>query len=188
MAWITRAGTAGLGGVVVPVVRVIVAGVVGFPESPPVQPREPAARVRAVASVPRLRASPTARPVPPPTPPATPAIPAAAPGTPVPVVATPITASVGSCSAALEYLAGHQAPGFVAVCAPGSALGHYGYTCWNTAPYCPNGGRVIHIACPEPFVYMNEAHNSWTLTGTGSGIDPFGQGDPAQQAACNQLR
>ena len=35
---------------------------------------------------------------------------------------------------------------------------------------------------------MNEAHNSWTLTGTGSGIDPFGQGDPAQQAACNRMR
>jgi hypothetical protein len=31
---------------------------------------------------------------------------------------------------------------------------------------------------------MNEAHNSWTLTGHGSGIDPYGQGTAADHAAC----
>lgn len=93
-----------------------------------------------------------------------------------------------SCASALAYLAAHQAPGFVDVCAPGSALGHYGFTCSNVAPHCPNGARVIHIACPAPFVYKNEAHNSWTLTGGATGIDPFGQGSPTEQASCSSLR
>jgi hypothetical protein len=46
----------------------------------------------------------------------------------------------------------------------------------------------VHIACPAPFVYMNEAHNSWVLTGQGRGIDPFGQGTPAQRAGCASHR
>jgi hypothetical protein len=105
-----------------------------------------------------------------------------------PAPATPPPPSpVGSCAEALAYLAAHQAPGFVATCAPGSALGHYGFACWNRAP-CPDGGRAVHIACPLPFVYMNEAHNTWTLLGQGSGIDPYGQGDPAEQAYCDRFR
>ena len=63
-----------------------------------------------------------------------------------------------------------------------------GFTCWNVAPQCGEGGRVIHIACPAPFVYQNEAHNSWALIGQRSGIDPYGQGSPAEQASCDRFR
>jgi hypothetical protein len=111
-------------------------------------------------------------------PPTTIASPPPAPAAPPPV---------GNCAAALAYLAAHQAPGFVATCAPGSALGHYGFACWNRGP-CPDGQRIVHIACPLPFVYMNEAHNTWTLLGVGSGIDPYGQGGTAEQAYCDRLR
>jgi hypothetical protein len=88
-----------------------------------------------------------------------------------------------TCADALAYLAAHQAPGFVDSCADGSALGHLGYTCADVAGRC-EGQRFIRIACPAPFVYMNEAHNSWVLTGTGSGVDPYGPGTAAEQAAC----
>lgn len=91
------------------------------------------------------------------------------------------------CADALAYLSAHQAPGFVDVCGPGTASGHYGFTCWNVAGRCPNGAKVIRIACPAPFVYMNEAHNSWSLVGRGSGIDPYGQGTSAEQAFCDRL-
>ena len=100
----------------------------------------------------------------------------------------PPPAVTTDCADALAYLAAHQAPGFVDVCGAGSALGHDGYTCWNTAGVCPDGGKVIHIACPAPFVYMNEAHNSWSLQGLRRGIDPYGQGSPAERAYCNQFR
>jgi hypothetical protein len=110
-----------------------------------------------------------------------------------PAVAAPVTPAAApavttDCADALAHLAAHQAPGFTARCGPGIALGHYGFTCWNRAPHCPDGGRVIHIACPAPFVYMNEAHNSWALTGSRTGIDPYGQGTAAEQAYCNRLR
>jgi hypothetical protein len=32
------------------------------------------------------------------------------------------------------------------------------------------------------------AHTSWTLIGARSGIDPHGQGNPAEQAFCKGLR
>jgi hypothetical protein len=88
-----------------------------------------------------------------------------------------------SCADALAYLATHQAPGFVDTCGDGSAQGHLGYTCADTPGRCEKQ-RFIRIACPAPFVYMNEAHNSWVLIGARSGIDPFGQGSAAEQAAC----
>jgi hypothetical protein len=114
--------------------------------------------------------------------------PAVAPA-PAPAPASaPAPAVTTDCTAALAYLTTHQAPGFVSTCGPGTALGHYGFTCWNRAPHCPDGGRIIHIACPAPFVYMNEAHNSWALTGTRTGIDPYGQGSPTEQAYCDRLR
>ena len=100
----------------------------------------------------------------------------------------PPPAVTTSCADALAYLASHQAPGFVDVCETGSALGRYGYTCWNVPGRCPDGAKVIHIACPAPFVYMNEAHNSWSLQGARSGIDPYGQGSAAEQAFCDRLR
>ena len=69
-----------------------------------------------------------------------------------------------------------------------SPIGHYGHTCWNVAGVCPDGAKFIHIACPAPFVYMNEAHNSWTLIGEGSGFDTYGQGNPAERAFCDRHR
>jgi hypothetical protein len=109
----------------------------------------------------------TTTPAPPPTPPAT---------QPAPVVST-------TCADALAYLAANQAPGFTDLCADGSAFGHLGVTCVNHPGMCP-GERIVHIACPAPFVYMNEAHNSWVLIGARTGIDPYGQGSDAQRAAC----
>jgi hypothetical protein len=106
---------------------------------------------------------------------------------PVPATGAPPPAAAPappmSCVDALAYLAAHQAPGFTDSCADGSAFGHLGVTCVNQPGMC-EGRRVIRIACPAPFVYMNEAHNSWTLTGQGSGIDPYGQGSAADRAAC----
>jgi len=121
-----------------------------------------------------------------PTVPTTVAAPPPPPPPPPPPTAT-IPAPTGDCAAALAYLAAHQAPGFVATCGAGTAFGHYGIACWNSV-YCPDGRKIIHIACPLPFVYMNEAHNSWTLIGAGTGIDPQGQGSPAEQAYCDRLR
>jgi hypothetical protein len=101
--------------------------------------------------------------------------------------AAPPPAFTTGCGDALAFLASHQAPGFVDTCAPGSALGHYGYTCATVPGRC-DGVRIIHIACPAPFVFMNEAHNSWAVIGQGSGIDPYGQGSAAEQTACNRYR
>jgi hypothetical protein len=38
-----------------------------------------------------------------------------------------------------------------------------------------------------PFVYKNEAYNSW-LTNFNQPYDPYGQGTPAEQAFCNNYR
>ena len=105
-----------------------------------------------------------------------------------PSVASAVPAVTTTCADALGYLAVHAAPGFAASCEPGNSMGRFGYTCWNVAPQCGDGGRVIHIACPAPFVYQNEAHNSWALLGQRSGIDPYGQGSPAEQAFCDRYR
>ncbi len=119
------------------------------------------------------------------------------PATTEPIVSSPPAAATAtstapavttSCADALSYLAAHAAPGFLASCDPGNSLGRYGYTCWNVAPECGDGGRVIHIACPAPFVYENEAHNSWALIGQGARIDPYGQGSLAERAFCDRLR
>jgi len=111
--------------------------------------------------------------------------------TPAPPVATaaPVRrpAVPGSCAEALAYLAAHQAPGFTDSCADGSAFGHLGVTCVNQPGMC-EGQRYVHIACPAPFVYMNEAHNSWTLIGARTGIDPYGQGTDAERTACASHR
>jgi hypothetical protein len=76
------------------------------------------------------------------------------------------------CAAALAYLSAHAAPGFTFEC-PGYAEGRQAMTCVNHAPECA-GRKIIAIAVPCAAAYMNEAHNSWVLTGTGSGIDPYG--------------
>ena len=92
-----------------------------------------------------------------------------------------------SCADALAYLAAHQAPGYTDECGDGTAFGHLGVTCVNQPGMC-EGERLIHIACPAPFVFMNEAHNSWVLIGQRAGIDPYGQGSAAERAACDQHR
>lgn len=129
-------------------------------------------------TVPTTTTSTTTAPIP-----SSPPAPAPVVAPPPPVVAASAPAVATSCADALAYLAAHQAPGFSDSCADGSAFGHLGVTCVNQPGMC-EGRRYIHIACPAPFVYMNEAHNSWTLIGQGSGIDPYGQGGAADRAAC----
>jgi hypothetical protein len=107
---------------------------------------------------------------------------------PVPVVASPVPVVTTTCGDAIAYLLAHQAPGFSASCGAGSAFGRLGVTCWNIATMCPDGAKIIHIACPAPFVYMNEAHNSWTIVGEGAGIDPYGQGSSAERSYCADFR
>jgi len=90
----------------------------------------------------------------------------------VPSKATPATATSG-CAAALTYLASHSAPGFSFEC-PGYALGHQAMTCINVPGTCPNAKLiVIAVACQAS--WMNEASNSWVLSGLASRpIDPYG--------------
>jgi len=96
-------------------------------------------------------------------------------------------ASTPGCTAALAYLQAYAAPGFALDC-PGYALGHEAMTCLHGTPQypdaCTNGPTIaISDACPQ--AYMNEAANSWNLTGqlsteqqkfgaSYSDIDPFG--------------
>lgn len=104
-----------------------------------------------------------------------------------PVLASRPPTLTTTCADALAYLAAHQAPGFDSACAAGSALGHLGFTCVDQPGMCA-GTRIIRIACPAPFVYMNEAHNSWVLIGARTGIDPYGQGSASERAACAASR
>jgi hypothetical protein len=86
--------------------------------------------------------------------------------------ASPLAASSG-CGAAISYLGAHSAPGFQFQC-PGDALGHQAMTCIDVAGVCP-GVKLIVIADACPAAYMNEAHNSWVLSGLATGpIDPYG--------------
>ncbi|HET6964268.1 MAG TPA: hypothetical protein VFH58_05810 [Acidimicrobiales bacterium] len=90
--------------------------------------------------------------------------------------ASGVTATGGQvgwgCADAVAWLSTHSAPGYQFVC-PGYAEGHQAMTCSNTAA-CP-GIKLIVIAVPCPAAYMNEAHNSWIVSGLTSGvIDPFG--------------
>lgn len=87
--------------------------------------------------------------------------------------AAPALDAADTCGAALSYLAAHSAPGFQFEC-PGYALGHQAMTCINVAGACP-GIKLIVISVVCPASYMNEAHNSWVLSGLQSGsIDPYG--------------
>jgi hypothetical protein len=87
--------------------------------------------------------------------------------------AAPALAGADTCGAALAYLGAHSAPGFQYEC-PGYALGHQAMTCIDVAGVCP-GAKLIVISDVCPASYMNEAHNSWVLSGLSSGsIDPYG--------------
>ena len=82
----------------------------------------------------------------------------------------PATAS--GCSAALEYLNAHAAPGFAFEC-PGDAQGHQAMTtCVSGASAC-SIQRLIVIADPCPAAYMNEASNSWDLIGASCSSRPL---------------
>lgn len=82
-------------------------------------------------------------------------------------------ATASGCAAALAYLAAYSAPGFTFEC-PGNALGHQAMTCINEAGVCANE-NLIAIADPCAVAYMNEASNSWVMTGASDApIDPYG--------------
>jgi hypothetical protein len=100
---------------------------------------------------------------------------------PAPVIkAATVQASVASaqpdgygCASALAYLQTHAAPGFSFEC-PGYAEGHQAMTCINVSGVCP-GTKLIAISIPCAAAYMNEASNSWVLSGDGDApIDPYG--------------
>ena len=126
--------------------------------------------------VPVEAAAPAPAPTPAPAP--APPVPAAPPALPAPGHAT-----AWGCSAALAYLQAYAAPGFALDC-PGYAEGHEAMTCAHDPNACPNGPTIaISDACPQ--AYMNEAANSWNLTGqlpteqqkygvSYASIDPFG--------------
>lgn len=105
------------------------------------------------------------------------AAPAPAPA-PAPVPSDPATlpavgqATAWGCGAALAYLQAYAAKGFSLEC-PGYADGREAMTCFNTAS-CP-GSAVIAIADACPEAYMNEASNSYVITGASDApIDPYG--------------
>ncbi len=82
-------------------------------------------------------------------------------------------ATAWGCGAALAYLQAYAAKGFALEC-PGYAVGHQAMTCLNVAGVCP-GSAVIAIADACPQAYMNEASNSYVITGTSdAAIDPYG--------------
>ncbi|HVC70468.1 MAG TPA: hypothetical protein VNC61_09480 [Acidimicrobiales bacterium] len=99
-----------------------------------------------------------------------------APVAPVPQPPARVVAAQPSgygCAAALAYLQVHAAPGFILEC-PGWAGGHQAMSCVNVAGVCP-GAKVIAIADPCPAAYMNEASNSWVITGaSNAALDPYG--------------
>jgi hypothetical protein len=138
---------------------------------PPARPQVGAPAGPATAVAPRPATSPTR-------PPASPAAPeaqavAGALQTRSVTPAAPALAGADTCAAALAYLGAHSAPGFRFEC-PGYALGHQAMTCINVSGVCP-GAKLIVISVVCPASYMNEAHNSWVLSGLQAGsIDPYG--------------
>ena len=103
----------------------------------------------------------TTQPAPPPPPPPPTALPAKG------------QATADGCAAALAYLSAYSAPGFTFEC-PGYALGHQAMTCINTAGVCANEDLIV-ISDPCAVAYMNEASNSWVMTGASDApIDPYG--------------
>lgn len=124
--------------------------------------------------------------------PPVPTAPAPAPQAPAPAPLPPPLASqtivapspnqpdlASRCQAALAYLAAHAAPGFVASC-PHYADGHEAATTCVGAPQCMPGTEFIWIADPCPAAYMNEASNSWVISGQSMAPwDPYGYcGEP----------
>jgi hypothetical protein len=98
----------------------------------------------------------------------------AAPAPTTPSVVPPIgQATAWGCGAALAYLQAYAAKGFTLEC-PGYAEGHEAMTCLGVVGACPTSA-VIAIADPCPQAYMNEASNSYVITGVAATvIDPYG--------------
>lgn len=130
----------------------------------PLRAKAPEAAPPAASLVSTTSSTTTTAPAPAPVPPPPPE-PAALPGRGA--------ATAYGCAAALAYLAAYSAPGFTFQC-PGSALGHEAMTCVNQPGVCDNE-KLIAIADPCSAAYMNEASNSWVLTGASNApIDPYG--------------
>jgi hypothetical protein len=107
------------------------------------------------------------------------ATPAAVAATPAPAASDPSVvpprgrATAWGCGAALAYLQAYAAKGLALEC-PGYAEGQEAMTCLRVAGVCPTSA-VIAIADPCPQAYMNEASNSYVITGVAaSPIDPYG--------------
>ncbi|HEY5385567.1 MAG TPA: hypothetical protein VIJ56_10050 [Acidimicrobiales bacterium] len=120
---------------------------------------------------------PTPAPAPALTPPPAPAPAATVAAAPAPsdpgVLPAVGQATAWGCAAALTYLQAYAAKGFALEC-PGYAQGREAMTCMNQPGACP-GTSVIAIADPCPQAYMNEASNSYVITGVAdTPIDPFG--------------
>ncbi|HEX3796120.1 MAG TPA: hypothetical protein VHV57_16625 [Acidimicrobiales bacterium] len=142
------------------------------PITPPLAPTP----VPAPAPAPATTTTTTTTP-PAPTPAPAPAAAVAAAPTPAasdPGVVPPIgQATAWGCGAALAYLQAYAAKSFTLEC-PGYAEGREAMTCVNQAGACPETS-VIAIADPCPQAYMNEASNSFVITGVSdSPIDPYG--------------
>lgn len=104
--------------------------------------------------------------------------PAAAPAPvlpPAPPVPPRGQATAFGCDAAIAYLHAYADPGFAIVC-PGTDGGHQATTtCVNGSSPC-SGEKLIVIADPCAAAYMNEASNSWVISGLAMApIDPYGQ-------------
>jgi hypothetical protein len=83
-------------------------------------------------------------------------------------------ATAYGCTAALSYLHAYAAPGFSVAC-PAYSQGHQATTtCISGSSPCSDGGSIT-IAVPCAAAYMNEASNSWVLSGqSNAAIDPYG--------------
>jgi hypothetical protein len=138
------------------------------PITPPPAPPPPPVTTTTTTTAP-----PAPSPAPAPAPAATVAA-APAPAASDPSVVPPVgQATAWGCGAALAYLQSYAAKGFTLEC-PGYALGREAMTCVNQAGACP-GSSVIAIADPCPQAYMNEASNSYVITGVAdTPIDPCG--------------
>jgi hypothetical protein len=139
------------------------------PITPPPAPAPTTTTTTTTTTVP---AAPAPAPGPAPAPAAAPA-PAPAPAAVAAVPAPSDPGTAWGCAAALTYLQAYAAKGFALEC-PGYAEGREAMTCMNQAGACP-GTSVIAIADPCPQAYMNEASNSYVITGVAdTPIDPFG--------------
>jgi hypothetical protein len=153
---------------------VAMASTIVRPITPPPTAPVPAAATTPAPTTPTTVPAAAAAPVPAPAPAAAAAAPVATPAPSDPTVVPPVgQATAWGCDAALAYLQAYAAQGFTFEC-PGYAEGREAMTCVNLAGICPGASLIaISDACPQ--AYMNEASNSYVVTGASDApIDPFG--------------